>query len=116
MKQNNEWKELDEITETINNTKYVEAELVKELLKEKCCMGGCGDINCEHCKEETIMDKALRHYNYLHSKKLCDKIDDINWANSKNSVIISPHKPTKVEKCSAGMWNFLKGIINNLKP
>ena len=35
MKQNNEWKELDEITETINNTKYVEAKLVKELLKEK---------------------------------------------------------------------------------
>jgi len=35
MKQNNEWKELDEITETINNTKYVEAKLVKELLKSE---------------------------------------------------------------------------------
>lgn len=29
------WKELDEITETINNTKYVEAKLVKELLKSE---------------------------------------------------------------------------------
>ena len=29
------WKELDEITETINNTKYIEAKLVKELLKSE---------------------------------------------------------------------------------
>jgi len=88
------WKELDEITETINNTKYVEAKLVKELLKEKCCLGGCGDINCEHCGEETIMDKSLRHYNFIQAKKKEDILANIEWSKSP-PIPIPPHAPER---------------------
>ena len=53
-------------------------------MKEKCCMGGCGDINCEHCsmKEETIMDKSLRHHNYIAAKKKEDILANIEWSKS----------------------------------
>lgn len=29
--------------------------------KSKCCMGGCGDINCKHCSEPSITESEESH-------------------------------------------------------
>ena len=65
---------------------------------------------------QEILDKSLNYYNYLHAKKMCDIEDGFRWSNDKNPVIIPKYVPTKVEKWSAGMWNFLKEIIKDLRP
>jgi len=66
--------------------------------------------------EETIMDKSLRHYNFIQAKKKQDIIDGINWANSKEAVIIPKYVPTKVERGKLGWRVFFRQMFKNLIP
>jgi len=66
--------------------------------------------------EETIMDKALRHYNFVQSKKKADIEDGFLWSNDKNSVKIPPYKPIKVERNRVGWRIFFRNLLKEIRP
>jgi len=65
--------------------------------------------------EETIMDKSLRHYNYIQAKKKADIGDGFRWSNSLNNVKMPLYVPSKVEKKKVGWKVFFKEMFKNLR-
>ena len=82
--------------------------------KEKCCMGGCGNVNCEHCgippqSEKPISEMTLKERQNGYYKEYRELLDE-NMRITRGKTAKMNHKKALRKK-----WGFpLKGGIEEM--